>query len=165
MGFFGTNKKDTNNNNNNDEYEDIENIPMAVAVIPDDHYQKQMVSSKQGAAASKNKLQVIHDSRRGGRGRGVSPMPLPASFVFMSRTPTVVPQCPVCMKTNVRTRTTTAPDWMTWVTVAVILVTFWPLCWIPLVTDSCRRTIHYCTSCHGEVGSIRPFKDCCVKHR
>ena len=165
MGLFGSSKKG-GDTNNNDAYEDIENVPVAVAVLPDDNYHKQIVPASKQGASTKTKLQIINDSRRGGgRGRAVSPMPLPASIVFMSRTPTVVSQCPVCMKTNVRTRTTTAPDWMTWVTVAVILVTFWPLCWIPLVTDSCRRTIHYCTSCHGEVGSIRPYKDCCVKHR
>jgi hypothetical protein len=166
MGLFGTNKKAVASNNN-DEYEDIENMPVVVAVVAEDNYHNQIVTtSKQGAASPKSKLQIINDSRRGGgRGRAVSPIHLAPSIVFMSRTPTVVPQCPVCMKTNVRTRTTTAPDWMTWVTVAVLLVTFWPLCWIPLVTDSCRRTIHYCTSCHGEVGSIRPYKDCCVKHR
>lgn len=164
MGLFGPNKKGTDSVRN-DAYEDIENIPMAIAVTQDDNYNKQIVAASKQGASPKNKLQIINDSRRGGHGRAVSPMRLPASIVFMSRTPTVVPQCPVCMKANIRTRTTTAPDWMTWVTVAVILVTFWPLCWIPLVTDSCRRTIHYCTSCHGEVGSIRPYKDCCVKHR
>jgi LITAF-like zinc ribbon domain len=162
MGLFSGNKKGSvTDSNDGDAYVDIENLPVAVAVVPDDNYQKQIIpASKQGAMNNTNQK----NTRNNRIGRVVS-MPMPSSVVFISRTPTIVPQCPVCMKTNIRTRTVTAPDWMTWVTVAVILVTFWPLCWVPLVTDSCRRTIHYCTTCHGEIGSIRPFKDCCVKHR
>ena len=162
MGLFGNNKKNSSADGNGDvAYEDMDHIPVAVLVSPDESNtnQKQIVASvKQNAACNTN-------ITRGSRMKKVAPGSNAAPIIFMSRSPTVIPYCPVCMKANVRTRTVTAPDWMTWVTVAVILVSFWPLCWVPLVTDSCRRTIHYCAHCNGEVGTIRPYKDCCVKHR
>jgi hypothetical protein len=117
MGLFGSSKKGSDSNNP-DSYVDIENLPVAVAVVPEAYNQKQIVlSSKQGALNTNSNHMIVHDTRRGRR--AVSPMPqLPASILFISRTPTLIPQCPVCLKTNVRTRTTTGPDWMTWVTVS-----------------------------------------------
>ena len=85
--------------------------------------------------------------------------------IFVSRTPTVLPQCPCCASRNVRTRTRTAPSFLTWVAVVTLAFVFWPLCWIPLVTDTCRQTFHYCSHCNAEVGHIRAFQDCCVKNR
>jgi hypothetical protein len=158
MGLFGNNNSkvaDTNKVNASGQYEDIESMPVAVAVPS---------SPKQ----NRNNMIVIHpnskNSRIGGR-RSLSPTPQIVPILFMSRTPILVPQCPICYKHNVRTRTTTYPDFMTWVTCAVLLFIFWPFFWIPLVLDSTRRTTHYCSACHNEIGSIRPFKDCCVKHR
>ena len=85
--------------------------------------------------------------------------------VFVSRTPTVLPHCPCCASRNVRTRTSTAPSVLTWIAVVALAFVFWPLCWIPLVTDTCRQTFHYCSHCNAEVGHIRAFQDCCVKNR
>ena len=85
--------------------------------------------------------------------------------IFVSRTPTLLPHCPCCGSRNVRTRTRTAPSFVTWVAVVALAFVFWPLCWIPLVTDTCRQTFHYCNHCNAEVGHIRAFQDCCVKHR
>jgi hypothetical protein len=85
--------------------------------------------------------------------------------IFVSRTPTVLPHCPCCASRNVRTRTRTAPSFLTWVAVVALAFVFWPLCWIPLVTDTCRQTFHYCSNCNAEVGHIRAFQDCCVKNR
>lgn len=152
MGWFGASKK-TGVSDINDEgpYQDSENLPVATMVAADgsntNHFNNvNYIKPTHGS------LSVTHEVR-------TNPM------IFFSRVPTVLPQCPLCLKTNARTRTVTSPNWMTWVTVAVLLVIFWPLCWIPLVTDSCRRTIHYCMFCNGEIGSIRPYKDCCVTHR
>lgn len=89
----------------------------------------------------------------------------PPPVVFVTRTPTVLPCCPNCQQRNVRTRIRTSPNWMTWIMVLALLAVFWPLCWIPLVTDSCKRTVHSCSQCNAEIGSIPPFKDCFVKHR
>jgi hypothetical protein len=152
MGWFGDNKK-TGVSDSNDlgPYQGVENLPVAVMVVADVN-NKSSFNNESQIKQNQDAILITRESR-------LSPM------VFFSRVPTVLPQCPLCKKTNIRTRTVTAPNWMTWVTVAVLLVIFWPLCWIPLVTDSCRRTIHYCMFCNGEIGSIRPYKDCCVTHR
>jgi LITAF-like zinc ribbon domain len=151
MGWFGANKK-TGVSDSNDvgPYRGVENLPVAVLVAADGNNVNSFNSVQ--VKPHQKTISVSHPTQ-------MSPM------ILLSRVPTVLPQCPLCMKTNVRTRTVTSPNWMTWVTVAVLLVIFWPLCWIPLVTDSCRRTIHYCMFCNSEVGYIRPYKDCCVTYR
>jgi LITAF-like zinc ribbon domain len=161
MGLFGS-KKTSADPNGDGLYVDMEQqkIPIAVAVSAPPSpgavavfHQKQ--TSKQQQQQQKQQAIVVYNTKNG----------KPPPVIFVTRTPTVIPLCPVCSKRNVRTRIRTAPDWLTWVTVAVLLVVFWPLFWIPLVTDACRRTTHYCTACGAEIGSIRPFKDCFVKHR
>ena len=54
---------------------------------------------------------------------------------------------------------------MTWVAVVGLFLVFWPVCWIPLVIDSCKMTDHFCALCGGNVGSVKPLSDCCVKER
>lgn len=165
MGFF-SGKKTTPEGDG--VYVDMEGqkIPIAIAV----HAPPPSPRSAPGALQQQgysSKQAPVQASRQGGSGSTVynTKNGKPPPILFLSRTPTVIALCPVCNKKNVRTRIVTAPDWLTWVTVAVLLVVFWPLCWVPLVTDSCRRTTHYCIACSAEVGSIRPFKDCFVKHR
>jgi len=86
-------------------------------------------------------------------------------ILFLRRSPTVIEMCPVCQARNVRTRTRTAPNWVTWLSALALFVAFWPLCWLPLVVDSSKRTEHYCPSCNNHVATIEPYQDCCVKHR
>ena len=159
MGLFNGKKSSADS-----EYVNIdgEMIPVAVAVVA-----PPPPSSGNGGAMVPvhNKQSPVPGSKQGAVYIGRNSAAAPPPMIFMTRSPTVIGQCPTCTKKNIRTRTVTGPDWITWVTVAMLLVVFWPLCWIPLVTDSCRKTTHYCIACGAAVGSIRPFKDCCVKHR
>lgn len=97
-----------------------------------------------------------------------------SQLVFVTRRPTTVPQCPFCKQVNARTRITTGPSLLTFLSSAAIfglvgyfLRWFIALCtfWIPFIVDRARNTTHFCTSCNSELGSIGPLKDCCVKHR
>jgi hypothetical protein len=90
-------------------------------------------------------------------------MVVPPPPVF-PRVPTVISPCPHCLRTG-RTRIRTGPNWLTWILVVVLAFVFWPLCWIPLVTDNMKRTVHFCGHCNQQVGNVRPCQDCCVKHR
>jgi LITAF-like zinc ribbon domain len=88
--------------------------------------------------------------------------PPPPQLEFTTRLPTVVPQCPHCHTTNVRTTTRTYPSPITWLAVLLVFLIFWPLFWVPLVLDQCRHTTHVCSHCHQEIGQVPAFADCCV---
>jgi len=81
------------------------------------------------------------------------------------REPTNIPTCPNCGKMNVMTRTSTFATLQTWLLVLGLLVLFWPICWLPLVVDSAKKTEHVCTQCHTVVGTVQPMSDCCVKEQ
>lgn len=159
MGFFGGKKSSVSSHGEVYIDTDGQPIPIAVAISPP--------SPKPGAMQvyyneSNNNHYATNEPKQGAVYRnGGGPQPI----LMLSRFPTVLKSCPVCQQRNARTRIVTAPDFFTWIAVAALLVVFWPLCWVPLVTDSSRRTTHYCLSCHAPVGSIRPFHDCCTKHR
>jgi hypothetical protein len=89
-----------------------------------------------------------------------SMMTTPQDF---TRRPHLLRQCPECQALNVRTRIRTYPTCTTWLVVIVLLIVFWPLCWIPLVMDRMKQTDHFCLVCGKMVGSVRPFDNCCVK--
>lgn len=73
--------------------------------------------------------------------------------------------CPHCKAQNIKTRTRTAPAFVTWLAAGVTLIVLWPVCWLPLVLDSCKETQHSCPNCGREVGKVEAFSDCCVKSR
>jgi LITAF-like zinc ribbon domain len=173
MGLFGG-KKSSQGNAPGGVYIDMDGqpIPVAVAMSPP----TSRPCSPQPTAPTATPIMYLPFSAQpeqpkssGFMGKArVAPAPSSATLLpplFLSRFPTVVKQCPVCHQRNARTRIVTAPDFVTWVAVAVLLVVCWPLCWIPLVSDAGRRTTHYCTTCDAPLGSIRPFHDCCVKRR
>lgn len=81
-----------------------------------------------------------------------------------ARHPVILDPCPLC-GAKARTFIITSPSWITWMLVVVWLLVFWPLFWIPLVLDSCKRTRHYCSRCSGEVGELEALSDCCVRQR
>ena len=82
----------------------------------------------------------------------------------IGRNPRPLQPCMHCGR-NGRTRVTTAPNWVTWCLVGLLLFLFWPLFFLPLVMNSTRKSIHYCNMCNEEVAVIQPCEDCCVKHR
>ena len=84
---------------------------------------------------------------------------------FFRRQPVMLGICPHCGTGNIWTRTRTSPSIFTWIACVVLLLLFWPVCWVPLVCDVCKQTTHYCNSCQSKVGEMSPFSDCCVKHR
>eukprot|EP00525_Craspedostauros_australis_P013016 CAMPEP_0198135106 /NCGR_PEP_ID=MMETSP1442-20131203/60419_1 /TAXON_ID= /ORGANISM="Craspedostauros australis, Strain CCMP3328" /LENGTH=155 /DNA_ID=CAMNT_0043796267 /DNA_START=114 /DNA_END=581 /DNA_ORIENTATION=+ len=79
------------------------------------------------------------------------------------RTPMFLIRCPTCNRENVRTLTRTYPNAATWVFVGISAIVFTPLFWVPLVMDSMKQTDHFCQSCGGKVGTVKPMEDCCVK--
>ena len=84
---------------------------------------------------------------------------------FETRFPTILASCPHCHAVNGRTRTRTKPNWLTITAVVLLCILFWPLCWLPLVIDSCKLTEHFCKNCGKKVGEIGAFQDCCVNNR
>ena len=82
----------------------------------------------------------------------------------VSRYPMTMTSCPVCNQES-RTRVTTAPTWKTWTAGGCLFMVFWPVCWVPLVVDSCKQTNHYCVKCGARVAQVEAFQDCCVDHR
>ncbi|KAL7531227.1 hypothetical protein ACHAXR_003914 [Thalassiosira sp. AJA248-18] len=83
----------------------------------------------------------------------------------LGRHPTNIPICPHCSQPNVLTRTSTFPSFETWICCELLLLVFWPACWVPLVMDNAKKTDHVCTRCNALVGQVKPFSDCCVKNR
>lgn len=82
----------------------------------------------------------------------------------LRRNPMFLQQCPYCYQSETQTRIRTFPTWQTWALSGALLILFWPLCWVPLVTKNCKQTDHFCASCGIQVGSIPAFHDCCVTH-
>lgn len=81
------------------------------------------------------------------------------------RNPMFLQQCPYCYQPETQTRIRTFPTWQTWTLSGVLLILFWPLCWVPLVNKNCKQTDHFCASCGIQVGSVPAFHDCCVTRR
>lgn len=72
----------------------------------------------------------------------------------LTRFPMMMRECPSC-RTPSRTRATTAPSWQTWTASGAMCFLFWPLSWVPLVLDNCKKTEHYCVTCGAKVGQVR----------
>jgi ribosomal protein S27AE len=83
----------------------------------------------------------------------------------LTRHPTSIQQCPHCGAANVMTSTKTYPGPETFLMCFILLLVFWPVCWMPLVVDAAKRTDHMCTRCGGVVGYVKPLSDCCVERR
>ena len=77
------------------------------------------------------------------------------------RHPMHLDACPLC---GVPTKTSifTFPTAKTWCAAGAFFLVFWPLCWVPLVMDSCKKTEHTCSVCHNKIGAVDAFQDCCV---
>ena len=82
----------------------------------------------------------------------------------LTRRPTILDQCPHCGQ-QTQTKTRTYPNAITALAVVVILLVFWPLCWIPLVLDKCKETCHKCSKCKEKVGTVKPLEDMCERRR
>jgi hypothetical protein len=52
--------------------------------------------------------------------------------VYLLRIPTKMTECPCCKEKDVMTRVSTYPTVLTMILCIIILVLFWPLCWVPL---------------------------------
>mmetsp|Transcript_14554 Transcript_14554/g.22445 ORF Transcript_14554/g.22445 Transcript_14554/m.22445 type:complete len:177 (+) Transcript_14554:88-618(+) len=81
----------------------------------------------------------------------------------LGRFPTSIDTCPHCRTANIATKMRTYPTCETWAMIIALFFVFWPVCWFPLVMDSCKTTDHYCTNCNEHVGRVKPLSDCCVK--
>ncbi|KAL3804746.1 hypothetical protein ACHAWO_011471 [Cyclotella atomus] len=82
--------------------------------------------------------------------------------VELGRHPISLAPCPHCSQSTT-TKIKTYPSWETWLAAGLLVLVFWPICWIPLVTDSCKKTDHVCSQCEAMVGQVSPMSDCCVK--
>jgi len=81
------------------------------------------------------------------------------------RKPTNLPFCPHCSKENIRTRTKTYPNSVTWGCAALGAIIFFPLGFIPLVSDSMKKTNHYCQNCGQKLATIKPFEGVGIKEQ
>lgn len=86
---------------------------------------------------------------------------LPGNF---RRAPVRMERCPSCSQSS-RTKVRTFPHIATWVACIILLILFWPICWIPLICDIFKQTDHYCSTCGTKVAEVTPFSDCCEKRR
>jgi hypothetical protein len=158
MGWFGKKKSEIDS-----DYVDVEDIPIAVVVMDSSTVAPSAPPASQECFSSTTAYAAIpqhHQQQQVMAHEQQQPVP----HVFLSRIPTMLNPCPLCSR-SARTRVRTAPNWATWLAALVLLFLFWPICWLPLVTDSMKQTDHFCTSCQQKVGTVGPFKDCCVKHR
>eukprot|EP00804_Cyclotella_cryptica_P029466 CCRYP_011283-RA/>CCRYP_011283-RA protein AED:0.15 eAED:0.15 QI:219/1/1/1/0.5/0.66/3/232/126 len=83
--------------------------------------------------------------------------------IEFGRQPMFIGTCPHCQHSGVTTRIKTYPVFETWLACGLLLLVFWPVCWVPLVTDTCKKTEHVCTQCEEMIGDVSPLSDCCVK--
>jgi hypothetical protein len=84
--------------------------------------------------------------------------------MHLRRAPIKMRSCPSCQQAT-RTRIRTWPNIFTWIACLILLILFWPICWIPLVCDIFKQTDHFCNTCGTKVGDVQPFTDCCEKRR
>mmetsp|Transcript_23311 Transcript_23311/g.35449 ORF Transcript_23311/g.35449 Transcript_23311/m.35449 type:complete len:145 (-) Transcript_23311:1056-1490(-) len=85
-------------------------------------------------------------------------------LTHFSRNPMKIDPCPLCGQ-RTKTRVVSSPNWLTWVTAVGVGIFCFPLFWVPLVMESCKRTEHFCTKCQNYLGEAKPFSDCCVSRR
>ena len=90
--------------------------------------------------------------------------PLVEGKLCLTRNPTMLDSCPCCHEMS-RTKVRSSPGLLTWLAALVILVLFWPLCWVPLVTTKCKKTEHICVKCNMIVGNVSPCEDLCVSRK
>lgn len=169
MGMFGTGKKKTDITG---EYAQVTaNLPVATLVSEETTY-----SNMPESTAPLTPTMGVHAV--GGSGGGCCAPSATASKnnkcsgttnnyasdPMVSRLPMMMAECPVCNQES-RTRVTTAPSWKTWTAGGCLFFVFWPVCWVPLVVDSCKTTEHFCVKCGAKVARVDAFQDCCVEHR
>ena len=73
-------------------------------------------------------------------GKVTTSEPYSSGGIDLGRHPISIGVCLHCNK-SCTTRIKTYPSWETWLAAGVLVLVFWPICWIPLVTDSVRSTI------------------------
>jgi membrane protease subunit (stomatin/prohibitin family) len=168
MGWFGKKKGEIDS-----DYVDVESMPIAVAVMdspmaapsaPPSSQNGSINTTAYAAMPQQHQQQQVVTHQHQKQQQQQQQQQQPAQHVFLSRIPTMMNPCPFC-NMSARTRVRTAPNWATWISALILLFLFWPICWIPFVADSMKQTDHFCTSCHQKVGTVGPFKDCCVKNR
>lgn len=158
---------------NGGEYQSVyPGYPGAVAVaspVPDAAYLPQARSKEEqkkiqsaNVVAVPQQAQLVKTQREQQQQPGFSNMY--STDPLLTRDPMMMRSCPHCHQES-RTRVKTSPSWQTWASSGVLLIAFWPICWIPLVMDNCKQTDHYCVMCGRQVGSVEPFQDCCVTNR
>jgi hypothetical protein len=87
----------------------------------------------------------------------------PGAVRIEGRKPLQLTMCPKCDRNQVRTTTKTYPSVVTWVLVGATATVFWPICWLPLVSDGCKQTDHYCQQCGEKIGQIKALRNVYVK--
>lgn len=68
------------------------------------------------------------------------------------------PESFVCIACHegIRTKVHNEVGWVTVVFFILLLLLFWPLCWIPFVCKSCKSSHHYCPKCNAKLGVTGP---------
>lgn len=60
-------------------------------------------------------------------------------------------QCPHC-SSFVLTTTSYSPGALTWILFVILLIIFWPICWIPFLIKECKDVVHTCPACNSRIG-------------
>ncbi|GAX19700.1 hypothetical protein FisN_19Hu286 [Fistulifera solaris] len=63
--------------------------------------------------------------------------------------------CPNCQQ-KTRTEVSLETDSKTMIAFVALLILFWPLCWLPFVSPSCKAATHVCPLCHTQLGTTPP---------
>lgn len=79
--------------------------------------------------------------------------PYPLSLIRLGRDPCRV-NCPSC-QSDVFTHVRSHADAVTWIAFVLLLICFWPLCWLPFVVPSCQSVDHVCPSCRRIISTTR----------
>ncbi|KAJ2378113.1 hypothetical protein IW150_000993 [Coemansia sp. RSA 2607] len=76
----------------------------------------------------------------------------PGSYVTMEKVPAVIncPRCYAPIITKLKSKATAK----TVVAAAAIGFIFWPLAFVPFVSNRMKKTVHVCPNCHHTLGKV-----------
>jgi len=168
MGFFGKSKKDITTSPDGGNYiqapsTDINNLPVATLISegPATSYKPTVPIGSAPIAPTSECCDVHPNTASISTNNNNNNL---MDDVDLTRLPMNMRECPNCHVSS-RTRVTTGPSWQTWAASGFLCFLFWPISWVPLVTDNCKTTEHFCVKCGSNVGKVVPFQDCCVEKR
>jgi lipopolysaccharide-induced tumor necrosis factor-alpha factor len=118
----------------------LSNVPMSQSVPPTVHNHPNSEKPTVASGQTPDRQSVIHNHYI------IAPSRL-------GRDPHRI-DCPSCQQ-SVMTKVRHRVDAVTWITFLVVLLLFWPLCWLPFVIPSCQSSDHECPNCGALISTTR----------